>query len=253
MPDHRRHSYRGLISSDWNECLAPCGPFDAIAYHYPRLEKRLSAVFRAYTANKISLAEATRQVGVLLPQPLTPQQMDAYLQSAFAAYPGVVELMAWSSEQDICFMLNTTGAIGFFQRAFAKGLVPTIPVLSAHPMIRFAASRTDPPWILELSEISDKAGHTEQVARLLGIPITKIVLMGDSGGDGPHFRWGAARGARLLGCMTKPSLEEYCRRSRIKIDYRFGPSHREGHARDRRAGARVDFMQLSPLIKKWLF
>lgn len=30
--------YRAMISSDWNECLAPCGPFDAIAFTYPDLE-----------------------------------------------------------------------------------------------------------------------------------------------------------------------------------------------------------------------
>jgi hypothetical protein len=33
-----KHKYKGMISSDWNECLAPCGPFDPIAFAYPELK-----------------------------------------------------------------------------------------------------------------------------------------------------------------------------------------------------------------------
>ncbi len=33
--------YKAMVSSDWNECLAPCGPFDFISFAYPRLEAEL--------------------------------------------------------------------------------------------------------------------------------------------------------------------------------------------------------------------
>ncbi len=38
--------YRAILSSDWNECLAPCGPFDLIAFNYPEHQEALTAVFR---------------------------------------------------------------------------------------------------------------------------------------------------------------------------------------------------------------
>lgn len=41
-----KNRYRAMISADWNECLAPCGPFDAIAFAYPGLQSELTAVFR---------------------------------------------------------------------------------------------------------------------------------------------------------------------------------------------------------------
>ena len=33
--------YKAIISSDWNECLAPTGPFDPIAFVYPEIKPRL--------------------------------------------------------------------------------------------------------------------------------------------------------------------------------------------------------------------
>jgi len=249
----RKRTYRALISSDWNECLAPCGPFDVAAYHYPQLNQRLSAVFRSYTANDISLGEATRRVGAILPQPIVAEQMDAYLKSSFVTYTGVAKFMAWACAHDVLFMINTTGMIGYFQRALATGFLPAVPVLSAHPMVRYAESDTDPPYILELAEIFDKGRHTETVARRFGIPPTNVIVIGDSGGDGPHFQWGADNGARLVGSMIKPSLEFYCRRAGIRIDHRFGRSYRAGDAVDRHAEAGVDFMDLAAVVGEWLF
>ena len=36
--------YQALVSSDWNGCLAPCGPFDFISFAYPRLKSDLAAI-----------------------------------------------------------------------------------------------------------------------------------------------------------------------------------------------------------------
>lgn len=49
--------------------------------------------------------------------------------------------------------------------------------------------------------------------------------MGDSGGDGPHFEWGARMGATLIGSMTKPSLKGYCDERNIKINHFFGETY----------------------------
>jgi len=82
-------TYRALFSSDWNECLAPCGPFDVMAFHYPDLNDPLNVIFKQYTGNKISLGEAAEQIKQLLPSPITRDQMDAYLKAAFQRYTGV--------------------------------------------------------------------------------------------------------------------------------------------------------------------
>ncbi|MBW2430111.1 MAG: hypothetical protein JRF56_14215, partial [Deltaproteobacteria bacterium] len=129
--------YKAIVSSDWNECLAPCGPFDFISFNQPDIRSKLSAIFRQYTANQIPLSEACGKIRKLMPNPVTPQQMDAYLDESFATYPGVPELIEWCLRENILFMINTTGMIGYFQRIFAKGLLPRVPVISAHPMIRY--------------------------------------------------------------------------------------------------------------------
>ena len=75
--------YKAIVSSDWNECLAPCGPFDFIAFNYPQLTSNLTTIFQKYTGNMISLGEAARQIQDLLPGPITKEQMDAYLDKSF--------------------------------------------------------------------------------------------------------------------------------------------------------------------------
>jgi len=55
-------NYNAIVSSDWNECLAPCGPFDCICFSQPELETHLADIFRKYTGNIISLAEAVGKI-----------------------------------------------------------------------------------------------------------------------------------------------------------------------------------------------
>lgn len=224
--------YIGMISSDWNQCLAPCGPFDVFAHHYPGLRRQLERIFHQYTANAITLAQATENLQALAPAPLTAHQMDGYLQDQFETYGGVAELMAWCRDRRILFMINTTGLTGYFQRALSSGRLPAFPVLSANPLVRYDRSSTDPEKILDLHEITDKALNTASAAEQFGIPSDKIIIMGDSGGDGPHFEWGARHGATLVGSMTKSSLEHYCQERGIQIDHRFGHRYGSGEAVD---------------------
>jgi hypothetical protein len=221
-------SYAAMISSDWNQCLAPCGPFDAFAWHYPELRDRLDRIFLQYTSNAVTLGQATGTISKLLPAPLTPDLMDAYLQDRFAVYTGVQEFIRWCSNRQILFMINTTGLTGYFQRALVLGLLPPLGVLAAHPLVRYDRCATDPDVILALEEITDKSRHTAAVAEKFGITPDKIIIMGDSGGDGPHFHWGARHGATLIGSMVKPSLERYCAEREIAITHRFGHAYATG-------------------------
>jgi 2-hydroxy-3-keto-5-methylthiopentenyl-1-phosphate phosphatase len=245
-------SYRALVSSDWNECLAPCGPFDFISFVYPELEPRFQMIFRQYTSNAITLGEAIGRLQGLLPGPITEQQMDAYLEHSFQTYTGVPELIDWCNDHGILFMINTTGMLGYFQRIFAKGLLPQVPALSAHPMTSYASRQTDPRYIYELFETQDKAKHTEAIMRLLNIPSRKVIIMGDSGGDGPHFEWGRSVGALLVGSMTKTSLEAYCRSRDISIDVRFGVTSTAESVKDRDKELQVDFVGLITTIEEIL-
>jgi len=242
-----KRNYIALISSDWNECLAPCGPFDPIAFAYPELEANLSGIFRLYTSNQISLSEATRRIGGLLPKPITEKQMDEYLGASFVTYKGVTDLIQWCMKNHILFMINTTGMQGYFQRAMAKGLLPQGIVVAANPMISYPGQEME---MYEVREIGDKAKNTETVMRLHGISPDKTILIGDSGGDGPHFAWGASVGAYLLGSMAKPSLESYCRMKGIAINTRFGLVYSEGEERNLEREMKVDFMGLVPMIEK---
>ncbi len=47
-------------------------------------------------------------------------------------------------------------------------------------------------------------------------------LIGDSGGDGPHFVWGRQNGCVLIGCMAKPSLKSFCNKHGVEIDHFVG-------------------------------
>ena len=249
---HDPIKYSALISSDWNECLAPCGPFDFISFNYPHLTMELETIFKQYTGNIISLGEAARQIKQLLPAPVTSDQMDLYLDESFVTYSGIPELIKWCKNRNILFMINTTGMIGYFQRIFAKNLLPEVPLLSAHPMVRYHVSDTDPARIYELLETTDKGKYTESVMHHYHIPADKIILMGDSGGDGSHFEWGARINAFLIANMTKPSLRRYCEQNNISIHSQFGPSYADGEARDPGKEMQVNFMDLTPVIENFL-
>ncbi len=248
----KNKTYRALVSSDWNECLAPCGPFDFISFNYPELEADLKTIFKNYTNNIISLGDAVGQIQQLLPAPVTEKQMEKYLNATFSTYKGVPALIAWCLRNDILFMMNTTGMIGYFQRIFAGGFLPRFPVLSAHPMIRFAHQHTDPGTILDLFEIEDKSKNTDAAIRAFNIPSNKIILMGDSGGDGPHFNWGAKINALLIGCMTKPSLKKYCDRHDVTMDIQFGTADADGQKKDQHQEMQINFMDLRPSIEDFI-
>ena len=244
--------YSAMVSSDWSECLSPCGPLDCLAFIYPELEKELSAVFRRYTGNHISLGQAADHIRDLLPDPLSQDQMDAYLDASFATYTGVPDFIQWCLDNQILFMINSTGMIGYFQRVFAKKLLPRVPVLSAHPIIRYPELDSDPASIYELLETRDKGRNTTAVAKAEAIPADKIILMGDSGGDGPHFEWGFQAGAFLIGSMTKASLDSYCREKDIVINLRFGLDYSKSAKKDSKRELEINFKDLTSRIEEIL-
>ena len=143
---------------------------------------------------------------------------------------------------------STTGMIGYFQRILAKGLLPPVPVVSAHPMISYPQNTGVFCRVYELLETRDKGNNTGKVARSQAIPAAKIILLGDSGGDGPHFEWGAAAGAYLIGSMTKPSLEKYCRTKAIEINLRFGLHYTRSEALSLQKELQINFMDLTDTI-----
>ena len=230
--------------------MAPCGPFDFISYNFPKLEPHLTQVFRQYTGNQISLGLASEQIRDMLPGPVTEDQMDAYLDASFVTYAGVANLIEWCSSNHVLFMINSTGMIGYFQRIFAKGLLPEIPIISAHSMIRYPKKPSDPHNIYELFETLDKSKNTSAVVGSLGISSEKIILMGDSGGDGPHFEWGAGIGAFLIGSMTKASLGSFCRSKNIAINLKFGQDYSSGIEPNLQAELLYNFMDLVPVISE---
>jgi hypothetical protein len=236
--------FKAIVSSDWSECLSPSGPFDFMWHVYPELEADLRSIFKQYTGNAISLGAASQKIQKMLPDPISEAQMDAYLDDAFMNYKGVPDLIDWCLSKNILFMINTTGMIGYFQRVFARGLLPKVPVLSANPMVRYRGLESDPDFIYDLFEINDKAKNTGAVAKRYNISADKIILMGDSGGDGPHFEWGSERGVFLIGSMTKPSLGSYCKSADIHIDLHFGHAYRENEKRDLQTEMQTDYKSL---------
>jgi 2-hydroxy-3-keto-5-methylthiopentenyl-1-phosphate phosphatase len=247
--ERQPRAFKAILSSDWSECLSPSGPFDFIAFTFPQLEPELKEVFRSYTGNLISLGEACLRIKKILPGPITPEMMDAYLGRSYAVYRGVPELIEWCLGKGILFMLNTTGMIGYFQRVFAKGLLPQIPVLSANPMFRYPAGASDPHTILDLFETQDKGKNTAAVVAKMGIPTERVIVMGDSGGDGPHFEWGAQAGAFTIGSMTKQSLAAYCDNKGITIGKRFGLVYGKDEARSVEKEMAIDFRDLIGTIE----
>jgi 2-hydroxy-3-keto-5-methylthiopentenyl-1-phosphate phosphatase len=248
----KKMNFKAIVSSDWSECLSPSGPFDFISFVFPELDADLKNIFKQYTGNVISLGTATQKIQKLIPDPISEEQMDTYLDRSFMTYKGVSDLIEWCLSKNILFMINTTGMIGYFQRVFARDLMPTVPVLSANPMVRYAKGETDPNHVYDLFETQDKGKNTNAVAQRFNIPAEKIILMGDSGGDGPHFEWGAETGVFLIGSMTKPSLKGFCQTRGINIDLHFGLSYSDGEEKDQQREMQTDFKKLSPRIAEFL-
>ncbi len=241
--------YRGIFSSDWSECLSPNGPFDPISYNYPELKGDLESIFRQYTGNIITLREAVSRISAMLPNLLTIEQMDAYLDAEFATYSGVPELMAWCAQHNILFMLNTTGTQGYFQRAISKGLIPPVPVIAANPFISFPSEIDGDRYLFTIGEIDDKAANTESVLKKYGLSIQNTVIMGDSGGDGPHFRWASGVGAFNIASMAKQSLVNFCNANSVKIQEYFGIRYAPGQARNLDAEMQFNFLKLSQTLQ----
>ncbi len=240
--------YRGLISSDWSECLSPNGPFDCMAFVYPEHTSELTAIFKQYTGNEISLSVAMKRCLGLLPALLNADQMDDYLDRKYAHYTGVSELIEACLSNNILFMINTTGSMGYFQRVFAKKLLPRVSALSAHPGLIFPDSKSDPKILFKLQEITGKPINTALAARHFQIPPQNILVMGDSGGDGPHFKWAMEQNAICVASMAKPSLKVFCARHRLKIHKYFGISYENGEPRREADEMQVDFKELVPFI-----
>ncbi len=240
--------YKAVVSSDWSECLSPNGPFDPIAFNYPELEPNLKRIFRCYTENSISLKTAIGEIERLLPKDFSVAQMDAYLDAQFQTYKGVPELIQWCKSRDILFMINTTSTQGYFQRVFAKGLIPQVPLVAANAMIDFSDPAETARFKYLVTEIEDKPENTAAVIGELKIPANRVVVIGDSGGDGPHFQWAFDQGAFLIGSMTKNSLSQYCRSRGIRINKFFGTSYGPDAVRNLEEEMAVDFMDLADVI-----
>jgi phosphoglycolate phosphatase-like HAD superfamily hydrolase len=241
-------TYIGMVSSDWSQCLSPSGPFDAFVFHYPEIELDLKHIFKCYTSNDITLGKAVDQVSRILPAQLTTHQMDNYMEARFEIYAGVDKLIQWCRKRQILFMINTTGFMGYFQRVLATSLLPPFTVLSAQSMLRYSKGPYDPERMVELFEIEDKATNTAAIARRYQISPEKIVIIGDSGGDGPHFEWGSRVGATLVGSMTKPSLSTYCQDKGVIIDHLFGHTYAESEKITLEKERSVNFLKLSDTI-----
>lgn len=249
---NRPNNFRGVISSDWSECLSPNGPFDPVAFTFPHLRKDLEHVFRNYTGNVITLQEAIRAIQGMIPSGLTLDQMDAYLDASFRAYVGVPDFIQWCLDHDLLFMINTTGSQGYFQRAINKRLIPTVPVIAGNPLIRFPEPTDGNRYALEVHEIDDKPRNTLHVMKEWGIRSEQLIVMGDSGGDGPHFVWAYQQNAYLVASMAKASLINYCTSRNINIQRFFGVMYKPGQERDLNLELQHNFMDLVSIVSEIL-
>jgi hypothetical protein len=196
--------------------------------------------------------QACDNIRNLLPAPLSEGQMDGFLDRSFSIYRGVSDLIEWASGQQILFMINTTGMMGFFERALIKGHLPDVPIIAANPLISYSAVPGDPRYRFKVLEIEDKPRNTIEAMQNFGIPPGKAVVIGDSGGDGPHFEWGARTGALLIGSMTKVSLTRYCELRRIQINKLFGKTYLPEQERNYEEEYKFNFMDLVPVIEDFL-
>ncbi len=240
--------YNGMISSDWSQCLSPNGPFDPLMYLYPDLTPDLNQIFNAYTSNEITLGRAIGQVSAMLPGWPSSDQLDLYLDACFETYVGVPELIRWCRQNKILFMVNTTGFAAYFQRVFSRRLLPSVDVVSAQSKWGFSKKSDAAMDLIELQEIDDKPRNTAAIARKFSIPDQRIIVMGDSGGDGPHFEWGATIGATLIGSMTKPSLRRYCSGRKITISHRVGHTYQTGEPVSTEKEREYDFRSVIDIL-----
>ncbi len=240
--------FKGLISSDWSECLSPNGPFDPLAFAFPDLQKNLERVFRNYTGNVITLQEAVREIQGMMPSLPTKEQMDAYLDASFSTYMGVSDFLQWCLDHDVLFMINTTSNQGYFQRAIRKGLIPSVPVIAANPLIRFPDPSDGNRYAMQVIEIDDKPKNTAHVMKEWGIAPEQTIAIGDSGGDGPHFVWGHRQNIHLIASMAKPSLINYCASHNVTIHRFVGVMYESGQSRDLRRELQYNFMDLVPVV-----
>ncbi len=206
---------RAIVSSDWNECLSPARPFDILTFLYPEMKEEIKETFLLYTGNKISYSGAVKKIRSMLPRPIEISDVDRYLDSEFSVYKGARELVEWCKENHIIFMINTTGWMGYFQRVFDKGLFPLVDCLSASGFLKFEKDLSF-TCVYALEEIEDKPLNTSLAMDRFGVK--KAIIIGDSGGDGPHFVWGDQQGAFLIGSMAKPSLLKYCSNHGVSIN-----------------------------------
>jgi len=75
----------------------------------------------------------------------------------------------------------------------------------------------------------------------MGIPAERVIVMGDSGGDGPHFEWAHQAGAFIISSMTKPSLGGLLRQQRDHHRKALRLGHGKNEARDLKREMAVDF------------
>ena len=108
--------------------------------------------------------------------------------------------------------------------------------------------RNEHPSLRVIQETRDKPKNTESVMNKLGVPPRRVVIIGDSGGEGPHFDWGFSVGAYLIGSMTKHSLSDFCEERGIAINEKFGVSYLSGEKRNRAQEMRANFFELTELI-----
>ncbi len=241
--------YKALFSSDWSECLSPNGPFDPLAYIYPDLLPELEKVFREYTSNQITLQVAVQCIRKSASNLLTMEQMDSYLDAEFKTYNGVIELIEWCRSNDVLFMLNTTGTQGYFQLAVSKGFLPKIPIIAANPFISYPGNAPREAYQFQVNEIADKGVNTRAAMDKFGFSAPHVIIMGDSGGDGPHFEWAAKHHIFKIASMAKYSLQSFCDTRSIEIDYFFGLKYAKGQSRDVMRELEFDFEDLTAMIQ----
>ncbi len=244
--------FKGIISTDWSECLSPNGPFDPISFCFPELEKELKQIFFQYTSNQVDLSSAIRRIQDLIPHKITEEMMDEYLKSEFKTYRNVPQFIEWCLQNRILFMINSTGFKGYFQIILESSLIPHVQVISCNPFIDFSSKNLPNTIWLDIKEIHDKPTNTKTILKRFGLSPKDLIIMGDSGGDGPHFEWGWKAGAYLISIMKKRSLERYCKERNIELDVEFGIDYSSGEVRSLKREMEIDFMDLRDHIRSLL-
>ena len=244
--------FKGIISTDWSECLSPNGPFDPISFCFPELKEELKKIFFKYTSNQIDLSNAIRRIEALIPHKITEEMMDEYLKSEFKTYRNVPQFIEWCMENNILFMINSTGSKGYFQFVLENYLIPPVPIVSCNPFIDFSSKNFQDTIWLDIKEIHDKPTNTQTILKRFGLSPKDLIIMGDSGGDGPHFEWGWKAGAHLISIMKKGSLERYCKERNIELDVEFGIDYSSGEAPSLEREMEIDFMDLRDHIRSLL-